>query len=197
MLPMKSQDFTNLENQPVFAAFNIFLQKLKNEEWLSRGSKEEIKCCLNSAKTVEKMLVSLEQSGSLDTFLSLCPNLYGFEKSNLVSICDTVLDMVLSAPGMSLACVRTCVDEYFVECGSERFEKVLSSLLFTSDVYRVLLDYIIISDGNLNETGIRLQSQLISRLWKHESDTQKLIDCFHDWIKLDVSGKNIAIALMV
>lgn len=188
---------SNIENHPVYSAFNSFIQKLKDVQWVSLSSREEIKSCLLSAKAFEKMLDTLETNGALNSFMALVPDLYGLELDQLRKASDIVLSMVLTAPGVSLACVRTCIDEYFQLCGSERFEHVLSSVLICSEIYRVLLDYIAGFEGHLKQTAIELQSHIFISMWRNESDLKKLDQTVYSWLKNDLSGKNIAVAMQV
>ncbi|XP_034243214.1 uncharacterized protein LOC117646415 [Thrips palmi] len=188
---------SSFENQPVYCAFNCFVEKLKDTDWISHSSKEEIRNCLQSAKAIEKMLDTLETNGALDNFMALVPELHGLEWEQLRKASDIVLSMVLTAPGVSAPCVRTCIDEYIELCGSDRFENAVSSVLICSEIYRVLLDYIASFEGHLKQTAIELQSYVFMCLWRNESDLGKLEQTFYNWLKQDTSGQNIAVAMQV
>lgn len=188
---------SNTECQEVMSAFISFLQNLNENEWLSQSSKEEIKSCLHSARNIEKILDGLKTNGSLEAFVNLLPNLYGYNVDQICNACDITLRMVLTASGVPLPCVRTCIDEYLKLCGSERFENVLASVIFSSEIYRVLLDFIATTDNDFESHQINLQSHLFRNLWKTETHTQNLTDKFYKWLKTDLSGKNIAVSLQV
>lgn len=187
------------ESQSVLSAFNAFFHKLQNNEWLSRSSKEDIKNCLHSAQKVETVLQTLDATNCLTNFTSLVPNLLssGFDINQLKNVSDIVLTMVLTAPGVSLVCARTCFDEYFKLYGSERFEQVLSSVIFCSEIYRVLLDYLASSEGGVGKVEINLQSNIFSQIWKSETDVEKMQCMFYEWLKADTTGQNVAVALMI
>lgn len=186
----------NADIQTALSALTNFIQMLKCNEWLSRISKEEMKSCLHSAKCIEKLLETLDNSESLENFISLLPNAHDLKMEQLRNACDVVLEMVLSAPGVALPCVRVCIDEYFQLCGSDRFECVLSTVLFQSEIYRVLLDYLASSDDDIEHSGYILQSQILPRLWKTESDANKLRDLLCSWLESDESGRNMTVAML-
>lgn len=188
---------TIIDNQPVFSAFNCFLRKLREDEWLSQSSNADFKNCLHSAKTVERVLETLADNGSLNSFTALVPDLFGLDLCQLQKACDIVLSMILTAQGVSLLCVKTCINEYLQLCGSDRFKHVLSSTIFCSEIYRVLLDYLASFEGDLEQRGIELQSHIFIHLWRAESDTEMLKETFYKWLVSDSSGHKIAAALQV
>lgn len=186
----------NSQLRQVLSILNTFLRKL-HDEGLTFNSKEDLKNCLQAAKNVERIMVSLESKDSLEIFLSQVPNLFSFDRDQLQKMCDIVLSKVLTALGVSTSCVRTCIEEYIKLCGLERLESVLSSVIFCSEIYRVLLDYMASSESGMDEIAIRYQSQLISCMWQHETDSLNFENWLYDWLKSDMSGKSIAVALMV
>lgn len=194
---MAMPHISGVENQPVYCAFNCFIEKLKDAEWLSRSSKEEMKNCIHSAKAIETMLDTLESNGALNSFMALVPELYGLELEQLRKASDVVLSMVLTANGISVSCVRTCIEEYLKLCGSDRFEHVVSSVLICSEIYRVILDYIASFEGDLKQTSIELQSHVFRSMWRYEPDLEKLEQSSYNWLNCDTSSPNIAVAMQV
>ncbi|KAK3930256.1 Myoglobin [Frankliniella fusca] len=193
-----SNAFPSNECQQVLSAVTSFFQKLHENEWLSQSSKEEIKSCLHSARNIEKILDGLQSNGSLEDFLDLLPDLYGHNLDQISKPCDIILCMILTASGTPLPCVRVCIDEYLKLCGSERFEVVLASVIFSSEILRVLLDTIASSsDHSLESYKISFQSQVFRKLWKSETNSTILKDKFFKWLKSDLCGNNIAVAMQV
>ena len=187
----------NAEVENALSAFSNFFQMLKGNEWLSRISKEEMKNCLRAAKCVEQVLETLESTDSLGNFIDLLPDVYGLTVEQMRSVSDVVLEMVLSASGVALPSARVCVYEYLRLCGSDRFEHVLATVIFQSEIYRVLLDYLASSDNAAEHSGSMLQSQVLSHMWKVESDSSKLNELLRSWLASDESGQNMTVAILV